>query len=349
MKKIIHLQHKFLSWEKDVIILATQSGILATLFGLIHVFSNSGSAVAIFAMIGVFVAALIQTIGIRGNIRHRVKANIILAISAGIATTIGCYYGTSFLAMSIGILLLVPLAGLTSSAEHLSAALTLFTVDLFIVSSGIPASLDLAIIYGCSFAVGALLLAVITLIYAKPFRQFQPATSHYRFSIRSLFINYRSNFNFAIILTVAVLAANAISFLFAMPQGFWIPMTALLILKSDHDFTKTRINHRLYGTLFGSLLAVIVAFSISSKIILALLMFPLMFFIIVAMARHYGAYTVVLTVMVTVMVNLMESAGYLIAEHRLLDTLLGVITVAISLWVFQPFLKRVIYHQEKRK
>jgi len=342
MKKIINYQSWFLAWDKDVIILAVQSGIMAMIFSLLHIFSKAEHVAAIFAMIGVFVAALVQTVGIRINIEHRAKANIILAISAGIATTLGCYYGSSFIAMALGILVLVPWVGLTSSAEHLSAAIILFTVDLFIVGSGIPATLHLSILYGCSFSLGCLSLAVIALVYAKPFGQFRPIINQYRFSMKGVLINYRSNLGFTIILTIAVSIANAISFLFKMPQGFWIPMTALLILKSDHDFTKSRMSHRLYGTLLGSLLAIIVALTITDRFILAILMLPLMFFIVIAMARHYGAYTLFLTIMVTVMVNLIEPEGYLITEHRMIDTLLGVITVAITLVILQPLIHKVI-------
>lgn len=347
MRKIINYQSKFLAWDKDVIILATQAGILAVIFSLMQVIFKPENDAAIFAMIGVFIAALVQTVGIRVNILNRVKASLILSIGAGFTTAIGCYVGDSFIATAIGILLLVPLVGLTSSAEHLSAAIILFTVDLFIIGSGAPSnSLHLAALNGCSLAIGSLSLAIIALIYARPFGQITPIVTKYKFSFKGVFINYQSNLVFSLILTIAVSIANAISYLFKMPQGFWIPMTALLILKADHDFTKSRMSHRLTGTLFGSLLAVLVALLISDKLILALMMLPIMFFIVISMARHYGAYTAILTVMVTVMMNLMTPDGYLIATHRLIDTLLGVITVAITLWILKPSIHKLLHKKQ---
>lgn len=347
MRKIINYQSKFLAWDKDVIILATQAGILAVVFSLMQVIFKPENDAAIFAMIGVFIVALVQTVGIRVNILNRVKASLILSIGAGFTTAIGCYVGNSFIATAIGILLLVPLVGLTSSAEHLSAAIILFTVDLFIIGSGAPSnSLHLAALNGCSLAIGSLSLAITALIYARPFGQITPIVTKYKFSFKGMFINYQSNLGFSLILTVAVSIANAISYLFKMPQGFWIPMTALLILKADHDFTKSRMSHRLTGTLFGSLLAVLVALLISDKLILALMMLPIMFFIVISMARHYGAYTAILTVMVTVMMNLMIPDGYLIATHRLIDTLLGVITVAITLWILKPSIHKLLHKKQ---
>lgn len=343
MRKIINFQSKFLAWDKEVIILAIQAGLLAVLFSLIQVLFKADNFAATFAMIGVFISALVQTVGIRVNLLNRVKASLILSISAGFTTALGCYVGNSFMATGLGILLLVPLVGLTSSAEHLSAAIILFTVDLFIIGSGAPSnSLHLAVLNGCSLAVGSLSLAIIALIYARPFGQITPVETKYKFSFKGVFINYQSNLAFSLVLTIAVSIANAISYLFKMPQGFWIPMTALLILKADHDFTKSRMSHRLTGTLLGSLLAVLVALFITDKLVLAIMILPIMFFIVVAMARHYGAYTAVLTVMVTVMMNLMEPEGYLIATHRLIDTLLGIITVAVTLWVLQPMLHKFI-------
>lgn len=341
MKRIIAFQHKFFAWEYDVLVLATQAAILATTYSLVYVFYLPNDVSAIWAMIGVFVNALIQTIAIKGSHRNRFYGGVIIAISAGITTFLGALCADSFTFMSVFLLLLVPFVGLSSSAVPLSAAIVLFTVDLFIVGSSVPAHFITALTYGGAFTLGGLSLCIVGWVCAQVLGQCDISQKKYRFSWRDVLAKYKSNISFSILLTFVVFIANVISYKFKMPQGFWIPMTALLILKSDYDFTRSRMSHRLFGTMLGSAIAIIVAIVFLSKLAMALLMFPLLFFIVVSMAKHYGAYTLVLTIMVTVMVNLIVAQGYLIAEHRLIDTLLGVVVVMVSLWLVQPLIAKL--------
>lgn len=345
MKKIIKLHENFFSWKYNVVVLAMQAATLATFYSLLYVFYMPTKIAVIWAMIGVFVNALIQTVAINDSLRNRFKGSIILSISAGITTALGSYYANSFWAMSLGLILIVPFVGLSTTARVISAAIVLFTVDLFIVGSGVPGDLIHAISYGAGFIFGGLTLTIVAVIYAKLFKQSDIQNADYKFVWRDLIVDYNDNKSFAILLTLVVFTANFISYHFNMPQGFWIPMTALLILKSDYDFTKSRMSHRLFGTVLGSAIAIIVAVILLSKLAMALLMFPLLFFIVVSMARHYGAYTLILTIMVTVMVNLIEQQGYLIAEHRLIDTLVGVVVVMSALWWIQPLIEKLHKHK----
>lgn len=341
MKRIIAFQNKFFAWEYDVLVLAIQAAILATIYSLAYVFYLPNDVSAIWAMIGVFVNALIQTVAINGSHRNRFYGGIIIAISAGITTFLGALCADSFTFTSIFLLLLVPLVGLSSSAAPLSAAIVLFTVDLFIVGSSVPAHFITALSYGVAFTFGGLSLCIVAWVSARVLGQQEIIQKKYKFIWQVVLAKYKLNISFSILLTFVVFMANVISYKLKMPQGFWIPMTALLILKSDYDFTRSRMSHRLFGTMLGSAIAIIVAIVFLSKLALALLMFPLLFFIVVSMAKHYGAYTLVLTIMVTVMVNLIVAQGYLIAEHRLIDTLLGVVIVMVSLWLVQPLIAKL--------
>lgn len=341
MKKIIEVQNRFFAWEYDVLVLATQAALLATLYSLVYVFYLPNNIAAIWAMIGVFVNALIQTVAIKDSHKNRFHGALIIAISAGVTTFLGSFYSDSFIMMSILLIILVPFVGLSSSAKPLSAAIVLFTVDLFIVGSGVPGNLMTALSYGVAFTFGGLSLCIFGILYAKIFGQKSIVAEKYNFVWRNVLADYKSNTSFSILLTFVVIMANTISYKFKMPQGFWIPMTALLILKSDYDFTRSRMSHRLFGTFLGSGLAIIVAIVLLSKLMMALLMFPLLFLIVIAMAKHYGAYTLILTIMVTVMVNLTQQQGYLIAEHRLIDTILGTLVVILSLWLVQPLIAKL--------
>lgn len=336
----MRLSYKYISFERNVVILGLQAGTLAMLYSFLQVTIMSNSTYALFALIGVFLGALIQTITISYSFLIRAKANIILAFCAGGTTIIGSYFSSSLYLMLLGILIFVPLVAFSSSNKSVFAALVLFTVDLFIVSSGAAtSSIHQAIYYGVSFFIGCTSLAIMSYIF-RSFIDESKVIKHYDYKKLNLIAHAKQNIYFAFILTVAVLVATCIWFWFSIPEGFWVPMTVLLTLKSDHDFTRSRLSHRLYGTLLGSILAIIIGFSITSKIFLAIIMLPLIFFIVASMARHYGAYTLVLTIMVTVMVNLTHSLGYHIAEHRLMDTLIAVVTVMVVILLLRPRLHK---------
>ncbi|MCC2644671.1 MAG: hypothetical protein K0R94_449 [Burkholderiales bacterium] len=142
-----------------------------------------------------------------------------------------------------------------------------------------------------------------------------------------------NNLKFALKLSVAVCAANAIAGYLKLPQQYCAPMTALLILRSDHESSLKRAQHRLFGTLIGSILAGVLIILIHDKLILSILMLPVMFLIVVSMARHYGAYVFFLTAMITILFNLIEFNGIMVIIERILFTLLGISTVVTVVYL----------------
>ncbi len=337
----IKLKQKYLeTTNHEAVTLAVQTGVLSCIFSLLHALLKPESLFFIVALIGVLVMGLLQTIALRGPINRRLRYTFGASLIIGITTGIGSYCGTSFFITSLGLLILIPLVAYSSSSDHLIASTILFSADLFIVGSGMPASGGIAFSYALAFMFGGLATWLLAYIWNRlhPSRD-KYAVGFKKLSFSRIFANYHKQHRFALVLTFAVIIGNAISYLFHLPQGYWVPMTAMLILKSDFDFAKKRINHRLYGTLLGSILAFIIIMLVSSKIYLALLMLPLMFLMVIALAKHYGAYTFFLTIAVTVMMNLIEPEGYLITKHRIIDTVLGVLAVFLVIWFIKPRLK----------
>jgi len=329
-------QKYFETRHQQTIILGLQSGLIVSLLGLIHSVFHLQNLNILMALIGALVIGLLQTIALRGSLNRRLRYTFASSIIVGIAFFLGSYLGHSYWLTSLGLIILIPLVALSSGSDHMLASIFLFSADLFIVGSGMPGNLSEAIWYGVFFAIGGLLTWLSVYLWYRKF----PLTNDTvaipgALSFERLFGGYQKHVRFALLLTLAVLIGNTISYLFKLPQGYWVPMTAMLLLKSDLDLSRKKIGHRLYGTLLGSVLAFVVIMLVSSKIVLSLLMFPLMFLMVIALAKHYGAYTFFLTIAVTVMMNLIEPDGYLITEHRVVDTVLGVAAVVIIIWIMK--------------
>jgi hypothetical protein len=332
---------KFISKDKEILCLGLQAGILSAIFSILHVFLHGVlhqiNSIALFAVVGVFVCSLVQTIAMPYGIYSRITANIVLAISAGIFAIIGSQIGNDLWISSLIIILIVPFVGFASLSHTITAAIVLFTVDLFVVSAGLKFSLIASIVYGLAFTFGGIMLAFSSFIFNFLISQEKVQNINvYKFKFSKLFVQFKLTISFAILLTIAVLLANFISVHFNMPQGFWIPMTALLILKNDGAFTRQRLLHRLFGTFYGSIAAVIVIYMVSNNYLLAILILPLMFFIVSSLSLHYGAYTFFLTIMISILVDLLEPGGYVIPLHRITDTVLGILSVVITLIIFKP-------------
>ncbi len=335
MKKTIG---KFFAFETRVINLSLQSGLLSGLVALTYVWLRPPTVDLIVMLLGIFIGALTHTTGLPGNPVRSLKFGALVAVTAAITTALGSACGFSLVATSIGLVLLIPIIGFSCGSDPLLATCVLFTVDMFIIGSGVAAAWPQALMYGVYFCAGGLLLSLVIWI-ASPRHSLQSQTAlpSAQMRLNTIFDNNSEYRHFAFLLTIAVLIGNFISYHYQLPQGYWIPMTAMLILKSDLLASKKRISHRLYGTLAGSVLALVVIVFVTNQVLLSLLFIPVVALIVIAVASHYGAYTFFLTIMITIMLNLIHPDGYVITEHRVLDTLIGIIAVIVTLGIVRPF------------
>jgi len=221
---------------------------------------------------------------------------------------------------------------------------------MFIIGSGVPADFSVALLFGVFFFCGGMLLVIIFFISYKIY----PSTSkrnpnHESFKYTIIFRDYKSNIQFAFTLTLTVIIANIISYSFAIPEGFWIPMTALLIIKTNNKFSKERIKHRLYGTLIGSIFAFVIIFFIQDSIILAILLFPTLALINIAFAKHYASYTFFLTIMITLLYSLFLQDRYMLTTQRIVDTIIGIIIVIILMVLLHNLIRLVIKRQTSKQ
>ncbi len=330
------LHRRYLNFTYEALALGLRAGFLSAVFCLVYVKYSHQSLNFILAVIGVFIVSIIETMALNLSTSKRALYGTVISLTAGITTTLGSMVGGNPLLLSLLLIIFMLPVGLASSGRAISATTVLFIANLFVIGSGMPALPQQAVLYGLYFTGGGLALVAsgyIQFIFYKN-KYDKPDVENRVDSDKSrVFSINQKNLKFALMLAIAVCGANAIAGYLKLPQQYCAPMTALLILKADHDFSKERIKHRFFGTLFGSVLAAGLILLIHDKLILAGLMFPIMFFIVVSLARHYGAYVFFLTSMITILFNLIDSSGILTTEERALFTLLGIVMVVLVIYL----------------
>ncbi len=214
-------------------------------------------------------------------------------------------------------------------------------VITFLVASAFPASFEAAVARGLLlFAGGALQLVVSSLLFdlfrdlrarlldlTRYLREEQAAlraalieTAESVWQLRVL----NSALPYSIRLAIAIGIATEIYRRLHYPSGYWIPMTALLVLKPDLTDTVSRAIARVLGTMCG---AIAVSFCLAhlhpTPIVLAsfTVLFAWLAFGLVNV--NYALFSTAITGYIVFLLSLNEIPGQLVAERRTFSTALG--------------------------
>lgn len=141
----------------------------------------------------------------------------------------------------------------------------------------------------------------------------------------------RDSFRFAIVLAAAMVAARY----FAADRGYWIPLTAAIVLKPDFQTTFLRGFARIGGTLVGAVVASLVmivarghpAIELGGIIAAAAAAY-------VTFNPNYALFTVAITSFVVLVLGMRGLPGTTAVEARLLDTLAGGALAMVGYLVF---------------
>ena len=129
---------------------------------------------------------------------------------------------------------------------------------------------------------------------------------------------------YALRLTVTLGVSTEIYRHFGFANGYWIPMTALIVLRPGLSDTANRAIARTLGTLAGAILAsTVLAHLQPSRPVLAVL---ILFFAWLAYSLNtvnYGLFTLCLTAYIVCLLALASLPGYAVAHHRAISTIIG--------------------------
>jgi Fusaric acid resistance protein-like len=114
----------------------------------------------------------------------------------------------------------------------------------------------------------------------------------------------------------------------SMPNGYWVPMTSLIVMRPDLRQTWSRVLQRVIGTLFGAGLISLLAEALRpAPLLIAGLMLLFTWSAYASRGTHYGLFSASITGTVVLLLSLTGRPESLNALHRVLATLLGALLV----------------------
>ncbi len=140
----------------------------------------------------------------------------------------------------------------------------------------------------------------------------------------------------AIRLGITLAIATAIYHLFPFERGYWIPLTALLVLKPDFTSTFSRGVARLIGTIFGALLTTLIVSKLAPTPATLVVLDTIAAFLSFALLNvNYAIFSAFITAEVIFLLTFVDPQPLTNIAGRTLDTVIGG-TLALLTYVLWP-------------
>lgn len=156
-------------------------------------------------------------------------------------------------------------------------------------------------------------------------------------SIRANLNLQSSAFRHALRLGVALALATALYQLVHLPleRGYWIPMTVVLVLRSDFITTFTRGIARLLGTLLGAVLTtLLLVFLMPSHPVLVAIITIAVYLMYSTLFANYAIFSIAVTMAAVFLLSFATPQTVTIAANRAIDTVIGGVLALLiyALW-----------------
>ncbi|HEY3989951.1 MAG TPA: FUSC family protein [Acidobacteriaceae bacterium] len=152
-----------------------------------------------------------------------------------------------------------------------------------------------------------------------------------------------STFRYALLLALTGLVAEGIALLARFPNAYWIPMTALIIMKPDLLLTNARSIARIAGTFVGAALATLIATTLRPDGLWLSLLIVLSMYLAYALQNvNYALYAIPLTAYIAFILAIGKTPEASTAEHRVIATAIaGAVAMLIHALYVRDELRRI--------
>jgi hypothetical protein len=251
--------------------------------------------------------------------------------------TLGTVAGQSHLATTLGAGLLGFLYGLALVFSENASWIGLQGVIAFLVASAFPDHGSHALIRGALVLVGGLLqIGMVVLLsrdtrsLADDFRGCDPGAvlRHLRTEVWPTMLRQVDHrlpvMRYAIRLSLTLILAVVVARSLHQLNSYWLPMTALLVMKPDFYRTYTNCLARVLGTFAGVLLASLITFAFHPQpLLLVALVLVFAWSCFAGQKVNYAIFTCSLTAWIVFLIAIAGLPEITVTVNRLLDTALG--------------------------
>lgn len=133
-----------------------------------------------------------------------------------------------------------------------------------------------------------------------------------------------ASFRHAVRLAVVLAAATVVGRFATLPRGYWIPLTALVVLRQDFSSTAVRGMSRVAGTILGAAVATLITVWLKPGTAGLAVLFALAgFFAFFSVRANYALFTASVTSYVVFLLAFVKLPELTAVTDRLVDTLVG--------------------------
>ncbi|HEX4207303.1 MAG TPA: FUSC family protein [Ktedonobacteraceae bacterium] len=168
---------------------------------------------------------------------------------------------------------------------------------------------------------------------------FQPVQRNWRDAVELMKDNFTTHsliFRHALRLSITTTVGVAIYTILHIPHGYWLPFTALIVLKPDFQSTRQRGIQRVSGTIVGGIAAAALATFVYNALVLYLILAVLCYLAYSHMWRNYGIFVLFLTPLVILVIGLIQPGNWVVALVRMGNTIAGGALAFIAIYLFLP-------------
>jgi uncharacterized membrane protein YccC len=169
-------------------------------------------------------------------------------------------------------------------------------------------------------------IAVLTIVDDQP-----PLLETLRASLTMSALAMRHALRVAIVSALAVLVTR----IFALPHGYWVIITAIIILQPYAGATTIKALQRVIGTVAGALLTVGLVAVVQNPRGLLVVVFVLAVACVAFLRVNYLIYSIFLTPTFVLLAE-MSAGDWHLAQLRALDTLIGGVLGLAGAWLLWP-------------
>lgn len=338
MNSMRSIFQRYLDNHSQINLIALQTSIVGGGLAIFYACYNPASEIIVM-ITGMLLNSMMLSATYRThNSIQRLRYGLICAMGSGIAFGLGSCTGSNLLLSSLVFLFLLPLIGFANDKHGLIMGLFAYIITGYILGTGVMTSTpNTALTYALCYFIGGGIMVISGTLRILIRKKLLNLTEDIAFiQGRSWFLFNRKNLFFSCSLLISVLICNCIAVKYHLDHGYWLSLTAFLLIKNDQQLTVQRSLQRVIGTLLGGGFAFGFCWLVQDKLTLALII-PLMIYLtIIAISRHYGSFTLFLTISISLLIGLQDSQSIIEVKYRVLYTLVAVAIVMLCIHTIQP-------------
>ncbi|AUC84225.1 hypothetical protein CW731_02435 [Polaribacter sp. ALD11] len=137
-------------------------------------------------------------------------------------------------------------------------------------------------------------------------------------------------------LTISIVFAYLLGFIFEIQNAYWILLTIIVIMRPSYGLTKERSKDRIIGTLIGAIIAVGIVLITQNVIIYSVLAFISLILAFSLIQQNYKSAAALITISIIFVYSLMNPNSFELIQYRVIDTIIGATIAVVANYIILP-------------